>query len=327
VPDLPDLPDLLAERDGVRVTLLDLDVPDDVAAAVAFVERLDAELDGAPVDEAELLRLRALADGQTDPHPRWRPVLARRDAEVVGYAGLVLPAEDDGDAVGDVAVARDTDGHPAVLAVLLDGLGQLAGAYGANAIEAWLRHGSHELLAAAAGAGFAVRRRLGVLGRHLDVDVVADERSDVEVDGVTVRASRGPSDDEAVVEVLAAAYDGTDDGGWDLERFRERRGWSWFRDEDLLLAVDDATGRVLGLHWLKRRDEVTGEVYNLAVHPDGQGRRLGPLLLAAGLEHLAEVGCRDVVLWVDLANERAVRLYHGQGFTTRWEDVAFERSL
>jgi ribosomal protein S18 acetylase RimI-like enzyme len=31
-----------------------------------------------------------------------------------------------------------------------------------------------------------------------------------------------------------------------------------------------------------------------------------------------------VLLWVDRANERAVELYTSRGFTTRWDDVAFE---
>jgi hypothetical protein len=34
-----------------------------------------------------------------------------------------------------------------------------------------------------------------------------------------------------------------------------------------------------------------------------------------------------VLLWVDRANERAVRLYTSQGFTTRWDDVALGRTL
>jgi mycothiol synthase len=97
----------------------------------------------------------------------------------------------------------------------------------------------------------------------------------------------------------------------------------WFRAEDLLVA-EAPDGRLLGLHWLKRREADVGEVYNLAVHPDGQGQRLGPLLLAAGLAHLRAVGCEDVLLWVDRANDRAVRLYEGEGFTTRWDDVALE---
>jgi ribosomal protein S18 acetylase RimI-like enzyme len=45
------------------------------------------------------------------------------------------------------------------------------------------------------------------------------------------------------------------------------------------------------------------------------------------MHHLRDVGCDDIVLWVDLSNERAVRLYASHGFHTRWEDVALTRSL
>ncbi len=93
------------------------------------------------------------------------------------------------------------------------------------------------------------------------------------------------------------------------------------------MIAEDADGRVLGLHWLKRRSASVGEVHNLAIHPDGQGRGLGPLLLRAGLDHLAATGCDEVVLWVDRANERAVRLYTSLGFVTRWDDVALARTL
>ena len=79
------------------------------------------------------------------------------------------------------------------------------------------------------------------------------------------------------------------------------------------------------MHWTKRRGEGVGEVYNLAVAPDGQGHGLGRRLLDAGLRHLRGIGCGEVLLWVDLANEAAIRLYTTAGFTARWEDIAFIR--
>ncbi len=133
-------------------------------------------------------------------------------------------------------------------------------------------------------------------------------------------------DADAVVDVLAAAYAGTPDGGWTRDDFDRKRSYDWFDPADLLVARAGG-GAVLGVHWTKRRGDRTGEVYNLAVHPDAQGSRLGAVLLHAGLAHLRDVGCRDVMLWVDLANERAVRLYASQGFAVRWEDVALGRAL
>jgi mycothiol synthase len=194
----------------------------------------------------------------------------------------------------------------------------------------WIRHAQPHDITCATDEGYGVVRRLGVLGRDLRGGGPwhrTDRGAAPGASGVTVRAYEPDRDDAAVVEVLAAAYEGTADDGWDLQRFAERRTLSWFRAEDLLLAVDDQDDRPLGLHWLKRRDAHTGEVYNLAIHPAGQGRRLGATLLSAGLDHLAARGCTDALLWVDLANERAVRLYTSHGFTTRWEDVSLGRTL
>jgi mycothiol synthase len=110
-----------------------------------------------------------------------------------------------------------------------------------------------------------------------------------------------------------------------MERFASRAAAPWFRHEDLLVAHDDR-GRIVGVHWTKRRSADVGEVYNLAVHPDARGKGVGAALLAAGFAHLAAAGMLDVLLWVDLANERALRLYVAHGFTLRWEDVLLRRT-
>jgi mycothiol synthase len=122
------------------------------------------------------------------------------------------------------------------------------------------------------------------------------------------------------VTLLSRAY--PELGGWYEHGFARLRDGDWFRAEDLLLLEDAADGRLLGLHWMKRRGDGVGEVYNLAVDPDAQGRGYGPLLLDIGLAHLAAVGSREVVLWVHATNTRAFGLYRSRGFEPRWEDVS-----
>jgi mycothiol synthase len=291
----------------------------DAAWALDVLDRAEHAAGGDLVDEAERHRLeRWVADGERAPV--WTPVAARRGDRGVGYAAMMIrPGAGGPEATGDAAAAPDFDGHLEVLQALLAELAQRAASAGCARLEVWMRHADERVLSTAAAAGFAVERRLGVLGRSLD-----DRPSVPAPDDVEVRAYRPDLDDEAVVAVLAGAYAGTAEAGWDLGSFRERRAYGWFRPEDLLVA-ELHDGRLGGLHWLKRRGEDVGEVYNLAVHPDAQGRGLGPVLLAAGLAHLRSVGCHEVLLWVDLANERAVRLYRSQGFATRWEDVAVVR--
>lgn len=282
----------------------------DLGRVITFLE--DAEVSaGTPlVDEAERRRLDA-ALGGPGQHPQRpsRRFVAERGAEVLGYASVT-------DGVGDLAVGHGPDRR--------DVITQLASAIisiddpAHPPVQVWMRGIDAQDVAQVSACGFVVRRRLGVLGRS-----VTEPRTAADVPaGFSIRGYLPDEDDPAVVEVLVAAYDGTDDGGWELEEFSDRRRLPWFRSQDLLLGVDDE-GSVSGLHWLKRRGDDTGEVYNLAVHPRAQGTGLGQALLEAGLRHLADVGCSEVILWVDLANERAVRLYRGMGFTVRWEDVAF----
>jgi mycothiol synthase len=303
---------------------------DDARTLADLLDAWEREAGGVPlVDEAERRRVGTLAADGTRADG-WSPFVARRSSEVVGYAAVVAPTEpgaggDGAVAVGDAAVAPGHTPRAEVLTTLLERLTTAVTEREAATppgLQVWVRQVTEPDLEAAAAAGFDVERRLAILGTGLPVTVAAPSPPA----GVTVRASRPGDDDEAVVAVLAAAYGAGPDGGWDLARFRERRELDWFRSEDLLLAETEA-GHVLGLHWTKRRSPTVGEVHNLAVHPDGQGRGLGPVLLRAGLDHLERVGCLEVLLWVDRANPRAVELYRSQGMELRWEDVALARTF
>ncbi len=303
-----------------------LDGEHDVRTATRLLDEAERAAGVPLLDEAEahrLARWRSTCERPTG----WQALLLCRDDEVIAYAGVAAGASDD-TATGDVAVARPVrDAQEATCAALLAAR-DAATAFDVARLQVWMRAVGPAEVAAAEVAGFDLERRLAVLGRGLPAE---DERGAAALDrltaaGTRVRAYVPDHDDAAVVEVLAAAYDGTDDGGWDRTRFAERRGLPWFRPEDLLVA-QDPDGHLAGIHWLKRRGGGVGEVYNLAVHPRAQGRGAGPALLRAGLDHLDAVGCTEVLLWVDTANERAVHLYRAQGFRTRWEDVAVGTAL
>lgn len=313
--------DVVACVDDVEARVLRGD--DEVESVVALLDRSE-QAAGAPlVDESERARLDDLARGRTDRAGHWHSVVARRADDVIGYAGLVLPSHEDTSGVAHVDVAVDRDARPSQpsLQALLAAVDVLGRRHDAQRLQVWLRHATEADLHCAARAGYAVERRLGVLSRPLDTDL-----PDVDVpEGVAIGNFR-EADADDVVEVLAAAYAGTADAGWTREQFDRKRGYDWFDPADILVARA-GDGDVLGVHWTKRRGERTGEVYNLAVHPEAQGARLGAVLLHAGLDHLHDLGCREAVLWVDLANERAVRLYTAQGFEVVWEDVALCRVL
>jgi mycothiol synthase len=129
-----------------------------------------------------------------------------------------------------------------------------------------------------------------------------------------------PDDAPAWLELNRAAFRELPDQagltGADLEA---RLAASWHDPEGFLVA-QDGTGRLLGFHWTKvDPDEIVGgrpaaEVYAIGVAPSARGGGLARALLDAGLAHLAARGSGDVHLYVEAANEPAIRLYRSAGF-------------
>ena len=90
-------------------------------------------------------------------------------------------------------------------------------------------------------------------------------------------------------------------------------------DLDTLLAVDEATGAVVGFcsTFADRHDGVAGsdaEVWAIGVAPDRQGRGIGRQLLRWGILRLRSQGVAEVRLSVNTRNEGAVGLYLREGF-------------
>lgn len=307
--------------DGIVVRHHDVEVtrargPRDADAVLALLDRAGDDAGAPVVDEAERARLCELAEGRSTPGHQ--PAVIRRADAVIGYVGVLAARPDT--ARGDLAVSPDEAGTP-VLSAGLEAAVELSRAASARRLEIWLRRVDDTVVDRAAELGFVVERRLAVLGRSL--------RSSPAVapppEGLTIRGSR-PDDEPAIVDLLAEAYAGTAEAGWDLEALRARQAYDWFDPADLLVAVDGG-GSIVGIHWTKRRSDAVGEVYNLAVASRARGRGLGRALLAAGLDHLHRTGVDEVLLWVDTANEPAVELYTRNGFRVRWEDVALGREL
>lgn len=319
-------PEAIARDDARGLAVRFASSADDIAAAVDLLDRVEGRCRAPLVDEAERARLDHVVERDLDKHEHWHPLLAwpadagpgphdagpgqDHPARPVGYAGLSLTGERP---TADVVVP-ELD----VLPVLLDALRDLSGQHGAPIMQAWLRHVDPAVLDVAGLVGWELERRLLVLRRDL---VGAPLVRPPFPPGFELRTHDGSdADDEGVARVLAAAYAGTPNDGWTASDVASRRDYDWFRPDDLLVAVRDS--RILGLHWTKRRDHRSGEVYNLAVHPDAQGLGLGASLLDAGLEHLADLGCEQVLLWVEESNHGARRLYDSRGFEAAWDDVA-----
>lgn len=186
-------------------------------------------------------------------------------------------------------------------------------------LDAW-SHADHPAAGRiAARLGIPRARELRIMARPTALPVDVPTNDGPTNDGVSVR-SYLPSDRDAIVEINARAFaHHREQGAMSVENFTERTEEPWFDPAGLLVAVDDATGTVLGFHWTKvHRDETPpfGEVYVVAVSPRAAGRGIGKVLTAAGLSYLASVDppIDQVILYVDGDNEPAIGLYEGLGF-------------
>jgi mycothiol synthase len=306
--------------------------------AFAFLTALMQRTGVAPVDEDEFRRLTGAAPIR-DRDWIWGAHLALSEGAVVAYAGtrLAPAAGAPSLARADLALDRDHPQAEAALRAVLDdardhvqrhrsgAIGHASSgpseSAGGDDVQAWLRGATEEDLRAAASVGFALSRRLHVLALDLSGDGAGGWEMPVTPEGLTLRRFEPDLDDAAVAALLTEVYPHSS-SDWDERSIAARRATDWFRAEDVLLLSDDETDVLVGVHWTRRRGGGIGEVHNLALSPEAQGRGLGGLLLDVGVAHLASIGCTEVLLWVDAANTRAVELYTSRGFAPRWDDVA-----
>lgn len=193
----------------------------------------------------------------------------------------------------------------------------MAAVAGSDVTAAWA-HGDHPAAGRlAARLGFDRVRELWVLRRSASMPLPAlPHRTDVEVRGYR------PEDAEALLRVNAAAFaDHPEQGALDADDLAARRAEPWFDPAGLLLALDSATGELLGFHWTKTHSTELGEVYVVGIAPDAQGRGLGKLLTLAGLHHLTDRGVTEIHLYVESDNSPALALYTGLGFSHRGIDT------
>lgn len=153
---------------------------------------------------------------------------------------------------------------------------------------------------------------------------LADEPQPDVAEGWRIRGFR-PSDAEGIVATNAAAFEHhPEQGKLTLAEFEDLTRQPWFSAEGLLVATATADdNHIAGFHWTKRHDDITGEVYVLAVHPARSGHGLGRLLLEAGLAHLEAIGCVEVILFVEASESRVVRLYQSASFETSNTDTSY----
>jgi mycothiol synthase len=134
-------------------------------------------------------------------------------------------------------------------------------------------------------------------------------------DGIVVRTFRPGADEDAVLEVNAAAFaHHPEQGRMTRADLEAREAEDWFDPAGFFVATT-ADGTVVGFHWTKVHSATRGEVYVVGISPAMQGSGLGTLLTLTGLHHLADRGLDEVILYVESDNAAAVAVYSKLGFT------------
>jgi mycothiol synthase len=145
--------------------------------------------------------------------------------------------------------------------------------------------------------------------------------------GVLVRTFRPGADDDAWLALNRLAFaDHPEQGIWTADDLHRRMAEPWFDPEGFFLA--EREGRLVSFHWTKVHGsgpDAVGEVYVVGVDPAEQGHGLGRALTIIGLRHLRAAGLSRAILYVDGANEAAIRVYEGLGFARSTTDVMFSR--
>lgn len=258
-------------------------------------------------------------------------------ADGTGFTGLAVPGAGGLAAYAHVSGPRDGGWELTVVVDPDHRAAGLADRLVAAALDVVGRSGGgtvHWWVFAAGGADDARAARLGFgRGRVLEQQRVALPLPLPEAPtwpaGTTVRTFVVGRDEEAWVALNNASFaDHPEQGGWDVATLRRREAEPWFSPEGFLLA-EDADG-LAGACWTKLHQEAdgtVGEIYVVGVHPSRAGQGLGRALTVAGLQSLHERGAGVGMLYVDAANEPAIRLYRGLGFRCVRRDTAYTRDV
>lgn len=251
-----------------------------------------------------------------------RYLLASAGDELVGVAHVDTAGDAFGRKVAELVVhpGHRRSGHGTALA------DALLAAYPEN-LRVWA-HGDQ------AGAA-AIARRFGLTrARELLIMRVetagADWPEPVPPEGVSLRTFRPGSDERAVIDVNARAFDWhPEQGALTVGELTDTESEDWFDPAGFFLA--EKAGAVIGFHWTKVHPpnpakfggEKAGEVYVVGVDPAAQGGGLGRSLTLAGLRYLRDLGLPQIILYVEGDNGPAVAVYRRLGFSPHEVDVQY----
>lgn len=263
------------------------------------------------------------------PSPDTAMIVARDDGSTVG-AMHVGPSESPVTAHTTLsfAVAPDRPADDVVTPMTAAALDDRR-AHGGGRVELWVLGADPRWDRRARTLGLLPAREL----RQLRIPLPVAEPV-VWPAGVAARTFEPGRDEVAWIAVNNRAFArDPDQGGWVEATLRRREAEEWFDPAGFLLA-EDGQG-LAGFCWTKLHPPsppvapvALGEIYVIGVDPSRQGAGLGRTLVLAGLadlhdRHGAPVG----MLFVDAANDAALRLYESIGFSLARVDRAYACDL
>lgn len=325
-------PPARAGEASTRQTLIGAGRPQGRAACTLRVVRVEIKRRMGEADVAAVSKLFHAAALADDHRPlgehQWLDLV---EGGRTGFAGLVAREPGHGHPVGYAQVSRGPSSWAVELVVdphhrgpsstvwtdLLGAALREIGVAGGGHVHLWVPKPGEEHDRGAALHGLSRGRELFQMRRPLPVPGPSPE--------LATRPFRPGADEIRWLEVNNRAFlSHPEQGGWDEENVVAREREPWFEAEGFLL--HERQGRLAGFCWTKIHHDVSpalGEIYVVAVDPDFQGLGLGRQLVLCGLAWLAGRGLSTGMLYVDSANEAAVALYRGLGFTVDHVDRAY----
>jgi mycothiol synthase len=276
----------------------------------------------APGDEATILAemLAALARGECEGMEAYQLEAAAQQlpeepdrvavAEVGGrLAGWTVPADDELVVVPEFR--RRGVGRRLVAAAR-----SIAAAQGRDELRLWVPHRfGPEAFALACGLRYAS----SLWRMRLPPDAVGTVSAPVFPGGTNVRSLQPGVDEAAFTALVNRAFlDHPSTYHLSEDQVRRVHGLPGFDPATILVVEDAATGEMIGfcrvVTYTSDTGRPGGEVRALGVDRPWRGRGLGRAVTAWGVVELRRRGAESIVLAVEGANERALRLYTGLGF-------------
>jgi mycothiol synthase len=291
------------------------------AAIERIVERAAVHDRHSPIGEHTFVRLQ---EGEGDTFG----LVARHDDALVAYAQATrypshppLPSRLAAEVLVDPPLRGRGLGR-ALVDRLLDAARQAR----VDRLDVWAHHADAAAIGLADAYDMLPSRQLWQMALRLE-SVAPGHRVPRAAAGVALRSFRPGEDEAALIGLIRTAFAAHPENAvFDAEAMAARAALPWFDPSAILLAVDSASDRVLGMHWMKLEPPI-GEVYILAVAPETHGRGIGRLLLLSGLQQMRERGIEVAILYVDAGNDAAIGLYRGAGFRFEHLDTCYSLTL